>query len=269
MSQLGLPIGRARGVITPWARDPALTSRWTLVHGNSIEIMKLIPDRSIDLVFADPPYFLSNGGTTCKSGARVSVAKGDWDESRGVLEDHAFHLAWLEQARAVLKPTGTIWVSATHHALFSIGFAMQKLGFHVLNLVSWCKPNASPNLAGRMFTHSTEHLIWASPFESSPLAHEFRYQAMKESNGGKQMRDYWTIPTTPKREKSCGAHPTQKPEALLDRVVRASTLPGALVLDPFCGSGTTGVVAVKQGCRFIGVDLDTAYLELTRRRLTQ
>lgn len=264
MRQTDLIMGRARGMIIPWASD---LKRWTLVHGDSIDVMKKIPDRSIDLIFADPPYFLSNGGSTCKSGKRTSVSKGDWDRSRGRTSDHLFHVAWLEQARAVLKPSGTIWISATHHALFSIGFALQGLGFHVLNLATWCKPNASPNLAGRMFTHSTEHLIWASPFESSPLAHQFNYKLMKERNGGKQMRDFWSIPTTPAREKECGSHPTQKPEALLDRIISASSKPGDLILDPFTGSSTAGVVATRLDRRFIGIDLDVDYLALSKRRL--
>jgi site-specific DNA-methyltransferase (adenine-specific) len=225
---------------------------------------------------------LSNGGTSCQSGKRVSVDKGDWDVSRGVLGDHAFQTEWLKAVRRVLKPSGTLWVSGTQHVIFSIGFALQELGYHLLNTVTWYKPNASPNLACRMFTHSTEILLWASPSKSKPLAHRFNYKTMKQENGGKQMRDLWAIteqpvpggeqvvwplPTPAPREKVHGRHPTQKPIALLDRVVAASAQPGDLVLDPFCGSGTTGVAAVRAGCRFLGLERDPEYVDLASRRL--
>ncbi len=260
-----LPLQRSRGIITPWARDPS--GRWTLVHGDCIEIMKLIPDRSIDSVMADPPYLLSNGGTTCQSGELVSVQKGEWDRSRGIMTDHEWHYLWLEQVQQVLKPTGTCWISATHHALFSIGWAMQRLGFHVLNLVTWSKPNASPHLACRYVTHSTEHLIWAAPHRFDPLSHTYNYGDMKRANKGKQLRDVWTIPTTPKREKAHGGHPTQKPLALMDRIIAASTKPGDLVLDPFTGSSSSGVSAVQHGRRFIGIEMEEPFLELSKRRL--
>jgi site-specific DNA-methyltransferase (adenine-specific) len=267
MQQLDLGVSRSREAIDPYYADSA--GRFHLVHGEAVATLAKIPDHSIDLVVTDPPYFLSTEtGTTCSGGERVAVSKGAWDESHGLEADHAFHRAWLAQVRAVLKPSGTVWVSATHHALFSIGFAMQGLGFHVLNLVTWLKPNATPNLACRFFTHSTEHLIWAAPSERKPLPHYFNYTGMKEMNGGKQMRDYWSIPTPPAREKLYGRHPTQKPEDLLERVIRASSAPGDLVLDPFNGSGTTGVVAVRRGRRYIGIDLDRGYLDISRARIT-
>jgi site-specific DNA-methyltransferase (adenine-specific) len=182
----------------------------------------------------------------------------------------------------VLKPSGTIWVSGTQHLIFSVGYAMQELGFHLLNTVTWYKPNASPNLACRFFTHSTEILLWASPMRQRPLAHRFNYREMKAANGGKQMRDLWaiaerpepggeqvvwSIPTPGPREKAHGRHPTQKPLALLERVLAASSAPGDLVLDPFAGSGTTGVAALRAGCRFLGVEREGAYLDLAARRL--
>ncbi len=263
--QLTFSLARSRERIAPYLADPA--ARWHLVQADCAETMAKIPDQSIDLVFADPPYFLSEeGGTTCRSGERVSVDKGAWDVPRGLEEEHAFHLRWLEQARLVLKPSGTIWVSATHHTLFSVGHAMKRLGFHVLNLVTWCKPNAAPNIGCRSFTHSTEHLIWASPSRREPLPHYFNYAGMKAQTG-KQMRDYWEIPTVPAREKHHGSHPTQKPEALLERVIEACSGPGDLVLDPFCGSGTTGVVALRRGRRFVGIDMDPGCLDLTARRI--
>jgi site-specific DNA-methyltransferase (adenine-specific) len=242
---------------------------WRLVAGDSLERLAALPPRTVDLVFADPPYNLSNGGTTCQGGRRVSVDKGDWDKSHGPEVDHAFHTRWLEEAQRVLKPSGTIWVSGTHHVIFSIGYAMQRLGFHLLNTVTWFKPNAAPNLSCRYLTHSTELVIWAAPARMKPLAHHFAYAELKAENGGKQMRDLWQLPAPGASEKAHGKHPTQKPIALLDRIVRASSVPGALVLDPFCGSGTTGVAALSNDRRFIGMEQDPGYLELSARRLDE
>ena len=251
---------------------------WSLHHGDALQLLDRMPPASVDLIFADPPYNLSNGGSTCQAGRRVSVDKGAWDASHGVGADHDFNRRWLAACRRVLKPSGTIWVSGTQHVIFSLGFAMQELGYHLLNTITWFKPNASPNLACRFFTHSTELVIWASPRREKPLPHTFHYRDMKAENGGKQMRDVWplsddgagvvwTLATPGKREKSAGRHPTQKPIALLDRIVAASTRPGDLVVDPFNGSGTTGVVAVARGRRYAGIDLDEGYLDLTARRI--
>jgi site-specific DNA-methyltransferase (adenine-specific) len=265
-----------------WDALPGTMARgrgWALVHGDCLESLEKLPPGSVDVAFADPPYHLSNGGTTCQSGRRVRVDKGDWDASRGVLADHAFQSRWLGAVRRVLKPSGTLWVSGTQHVIFSIGYAMQELGFHLLNTVTWYKPNASPNLACRFFTHSTELVLWASPARSRPLAHRFNYRQMKERNGGKQMRDLWqvpeaggdqvvwSVPTPGPREKVHGRHPTQKPLALLERVLAASAGAGDLVLDPFSGSGTTGVAALAAGCRFLGIERDRAHSELAARRL--
>jgi site-specific DNA-methyltransferase (adenine-specific) len=251
---------------------------YRLVHGDSLELLSRLGPESVDLIFADPPYNLSNGGSTCRSGRRSTVNKGDWDASSGVERDHSFHRAWLAACRRVLRPSGTLWVSGTQHVIFSLGFAMQELGYHILNTVTWFKPNASPNLACRFFTHSTEILIWAAPSKSKPLAHTFNYRDMKVANGGKQMRDLWPIAedgrgsiwplSAPgKSEKREGLHPTQKPLALLERVVEASSRPGELVVDPFNGSGTTGVAAVSRGRAYIGFDLDAGFLDLSERRL--
>jgi site-specific DNA-methyltransferase (adenine-specific) len=259
---------------------------YRLYQGDSLELMNSFPEQQFDLIFADPPYFLSNGGFTCKSGKRASVQKGAWDVSRGVEEDHQFTTEWLRACQRALKPTGTLWVSGTQHVIFNVGFAMQKLGFKLLNTVTWYKPNASPNLSCRYFTHSTELLIWASPKATKTLQHTFNYARMKAENGGKQMRDVWNLPRTgeeeltadgsgrmwtqiaPRREeKAFGSHPTQKPVALLERIIEASTPEDAAVLDPFNGSGTTGVAALKLGRRYTGIDLDPKYLELTQKRL--
>jgi site-specific DNA-methyltransferase (adenine-specific) len=268
--------------LVPYAKGEA----YRLYQGDSVELLNQFPEQQFDLIFADPPYFLSNGGFTCKSGKRASVQKGAWDVSRGVEEDHRFTLEWLKACQRVLKPTGTLWVSGTQHVIFNVGFGMQKLGFKLLNTVTWYKPNASPNLSCRYFTHSTELLIWASPKQTKTLQHTFNYARMKAENGGKQMRDVWNLPRTgeeeltadgtgrmwtqiaPRREeKAFGSHPTQKPVALLERIIEASTPEDAVVLDPFNGSGTTGVAALKLGRRYVGMDLDEKYLELTKKRL--
>lgn len=243
----------------------SLTPNYRLIHGDCLKLLPAMAEGSVDVVWTDPPYFLSNGGSTCKSGKRVKVNKGSWDESKGLQQDHQFHTDWLSQCRRVLKPNGSIWISATHHTLFSIGFAMQELGFKILNLVTWEKPNPSPNLSCRYFTHSTEQIIWAAKNEKSK--HLFNYADMKEENGGKQMKTVWTFRAPSKAEKSHGPHPTQKPVALIDRCLRASSSPGDVVLDPFCGSGTTGVAAVLLGRRFIGIEKDPAYQQLSQDRI--
>ncbi len=255
---------------------------WTLLHDDCLAALERLAPRSVDLIFADPPYHLSNGGTTCQSGRRARVDKGDWDASRGIEQDHGFQRSWLAACQRVLKPSGTLWVSGTQHVIFSVGYAMQELGYHLLNTVTWYTPNAAPNLACRFFTHSTEILLWASPRKLRPLPHRFNYREMKARNGGKQMRDLWEIcprpdpgghqvvwplPTPGPREKAHGRHPTQKPLALLERVVAASAAPGDLVLDPFCGSGTTGVAALLGGCSFLGIERDPGYVALAARRL--
>lgn len=259
---------------------------YRLYQGDSVALLGRFAPHTFDMVFADPPYFLSNGGFTCKGGRRAPVAKGGWDASRGVEEDHRFTTDWLSACQRVLKPGGTLWVSGTQHIIFSVGFALQRLGFKVLNTVTWYKPNASPNLSCRYFTHSTELLIWAAPQGGGKLQHTFNYARMKADNGGKQMRDVWALPRggeeelsadgagrvwsllTPRREeKALGGHPTQKPLALLERIIEASTGEDALVLDPFSGSGTTGVAALRLGRRYVGIELDASYLELSRRRL--
>lgn len=250
-----------------------------LYEGDCRELLLQLPPASVDMIFADPPYNLSNGGTTCQNGRRASVDKGEWDRSAGLEEDHTFHKEWLAACLHVLKPTGTIWVSGTHHAIFSLGYAMQTLGYHMLNTITWTKTNAPPHLACRMFAHSSELLIWAAPRREKRLLHTFHYDDMKEQNGGKQMRDMWyfdedaeasggiwPIPTPPRREKLHGKHPTQKPLALLRRIIDSCTNPGDVVLDPFNGSGTTGLAALEQQCRYIGIEREPFYLDLATKR---
>lgn len=233
-----------------------------LYHANCLEMMDAIlkkyPEGCIDMIFADPPYFLSNGGITCKNGKMVIVNKGEWDKSQGVELNHQFNLEWLQRCQRLLKKNGTLWVSGTHHVIHSIGFAMQQLGMKILNEVSWEKPNPPPNLSCRFFTHSTETLLWAAKNDKSK--HIFNYQTMRDENGGKQMKTVWKIKPPANSEKIHGKHPTQKPVELLTRIIKASTNRGDLILDPFCGSATTGVSALLLDRRFVGIDADLEYL---------
>ncbi len=236
-----------------------------LYHGDCLELLSQIPESSVDLVFADPPYFLSNGGITCHAGKMVSVHKGDWDKSRGADENHAFNRAWLAAAQRVLKPNGSIWVSGTAHVIHSVGFAMQQLGFKLLNDISWVKPNPPPNLSCRYFTHATETIIWAAKNKKS--RHTFNYKHMKEINRGKQMKSVWEIRPPETWEKKYGKHPTQKPVALLERILLASTNEGDLVLDPFSGGATTLIAALRLHRSALGCDLSLDYLQLSIRRI--
>jgi site-specific DNA-methyltransferase (adenine-specific) len=258
--------------------DPEHSVR--LLKGDCIKILNQARESSVDMIFADPPYFLSNGGITCYAGKMVSVNKGNWDKSKGTNGNHEFNLEWLKACKRVLKPNGTIWVSGTTHIIYSIGFAMQQLEYKILNDIIWYKRNAPPNLSCRYFTHSTEIIIWAAKDKSSK--HYFNYPLMKQFNGGKQMRNLWEhaeeeetaqtdnvweISSPPAVEKHFGKHPTQKPIELLRRIILASTQEGDLILDPFCGSSTTGVAATMLNRKYVGIDLDSEYLDLSRKRL--
>lgn len=238
-----------------------------LLHGDSLELLAQLEPESVDMVFADPPYFLSNGGTTCQAGRRAKVDKGRWDKSLGVTDNHAFNLRWLEACQRVLKPDATIWVSGTSHVIYSVGFAMQQLGFKLLNEIVWEKPNPPPNLSCRYFTHSTETILWAAKNRKSK--HFFAYSKMREINGGKQMKSVWRMTAPGRGEKQHGKHPTQKPLALLERIVLAGCGDEALILDPFNGSGTTGLAAIQAGHRYIGIEREREYLELTQHRLLE
>ncbi len=229
-----------------------------------------IPDESIDCVWTDPPYLLSNGGITCVAGRMVSVDKGDWDKSRGIEADYQFNEAWTKECYRVLKPTGTIWVSGTLHIYPSIGMALLRNGFRLLNDIIWEKPNPPPNLGRRTFTHSTEIILWASKApKGSRHKYTFSYDEMRQENGGKQMKTVWRFAPPGRTEKQFGRHPTQKPVALMDRCIRASTHPGDIVLDPFAGSDSTGVAALKAGRHFIGIEIDESYMGIGMKRLEQ
>ncbi|MEQ8234220.1 MAG: site-specific DNA-methyltransferase [Gammaproteobacteria bacterium] len=239
-----------------------------LVCADQAKLFASLPDASVDCVWTDPPYLLSNGGSTCQAGRRVSVDKGEWDQSQGIDADHAFNRAWLAECHRVLKPTGTIWVSGTHHVYLSVGMAMLQLGFRLLNDIVWEKPNPPPNLGCRCFTHATEMLLWAARSPRGDRArYYFDYDAMKAQNGGRQMKNVWRFTAPGKNEKSHGRHPTQKPLKLIERCLEASTRPGDVVLDPFAGSGSTGVAALALGRRFVGAELERDYTRLAARRL--
>lgn len=240
-----------------------------LYLGDCIEILNSLPEKSVNLIFADPPYFLSNGGITCKAGKVVSVNKADWDKSQGFNNDFEFNVSWLKACRRVLKDDGTIWISGTMHNIYQIGFSLQKLDYNILNEISWFKPNAPPNLTCKYFAHSHETLIWARKHKE--VSHNFNYELMKKwddkiSPSGKQMRSVWNIPLTPLKEKEAGIHPTQKPLELLKRVILSSSRKGDLVLDPFNGSGTTGIVCKKFDRKYIGIDREVEFLNLTLKR---
>lgn len=234
--------------------------KFALHQGDCRDVLNALPEESVDLIFADPPYFLSNGGMTCKSGKMASVHKGKWDVSLGVEENHAFNTSWLAACKRVLKPNGSIFVSGTRHVIFSVGFAMQQLGFKMLNDIAWYKVTPPPNLSCRYFTHATETILWAA--RDAKSKHYFAYKEMKEENGGKQMQSLWSLRPPLKAEKRFGKHPTQKPIALLDRIVRAASPEDAVIVDPFSGSGTTGVAAARLNRRYIGIDQESEYLKL-------
>ena len=216
------------------------------------------------MVFADPPYFLSGGGISYQSGKVVCVDKGEWDKPTTTENMDAFNYRWLSAVRDHMKEDATIWISGTHHNIFSVQQQLLKLGFKILNVVTWAKTNPPPNISCRYFTYSTEFIIWARKQQKVP--HFFNYELMKELNGNKQMTDVWRLPAIGIWEKSCGKHPTQKPLAVLARLIQASTRQGAWILDPFSGSGTTGIAANLLGRRYLGLEIEEEYLAMSRAR---
>ena len=236
---------------------------FTLVHGNCTEVLKQF-DFKFDCIFADPPYFLSNGGISCQSGEVVCVDKGDWDKARSPEQVDSFNKEWLSLCREKLNDNGTIWISGTYHNIFSVANTLNALGFKILNVVTWVKTNPPPNISCRFFTYSSEFVIWARKHPKKP--HYFNYELMRKLNGNKQMPDVWHLPAIARWEKSCGKHPTQKPLSLLSRIILASTPEKAWILDPFCGSGTTGIAANLLNRQFLGIDIEEQFLEMAKNR---
>ncbi|MBP3415820.1 MAG: site-specific DNA-methyltransferase [Spirochaetaceae bacterium] len=247
--------------IKPYYRSENLD--FTLAKGNCLELLPNI-NFHFDMIFADPPYFLSNGGISVQSGKQVSVNKGDWDKSQGFEKDNEFNCQWISLCRDKLKENGTIWISGTYHNIFSVAQRLNELNFKILNCITWAKTNPPPNLSCKYFTHSTEFILWAR--KNKKVSHYYNYDLMKEMNGGTQMRDLWALPAISKWEKSCGKHPTQKPLPLLARIILASTKESDWILDPFCGSSTTGIAASLLNRRFLGLDSCEEFLELSKNR---
>ena len=248
-----------------WQSDDG---RALLCAGDALALIAKLPSNSVNCVWTDPPYLLSNGGVTCVAGRMVKVNKGAWDRSKGLTADHEFNLRWVEECYRVLKPTGTMWVSGTTHVYLSVGMALMQSGFRILNDIIWEKPSPPPNLGCRCFTHSTEVILWASKAQKgSKDKYTFNYDELKAINGGRQMKNVWRISTPSSEEKRLGKHPTQKPVALVQRCLLASTNKNDIVFDPFAGSATTGVAAIRLKRRFVGFERDKTYLALASRRM--
>lgn len=236
---------------------------FTLYQGDCRDIVSEL-DRQFDMVFADPPYFLSNGGFSVQAGRMVSVDKGEWDKSRGRVADREFTLEWLAACRKVMKPSATIWVCGTFHNIFTVVDVLNELDFRILNVVTWQKSNPPPNLSCRCFTHSTEFIVWARKNRKVP--HRYNYEVMRKIAGERQMTDVWRMPAISIWEKTCGKHPTQKPLGVVVRAILSCTQKGESVLDPFAGSCTTGIAANLLEREFVGMDTCNEYLEIGKER---
>ena len=246
----------------------------TIIRGDCLEELKKLPDRSVDLVFADPPYNLQLGGDLLRpDNSKVDAADDDWDRFESFATYDAFTKAWLTECRRVLKDDGALWVIGSYHNIFRVGATLQDLGFWILNDIVWRKANPMPNFKGTRFTNAHETLIWAAKARGG-RRYTFNYDAMKMANDELQMRSDWTLPLCTgeerlKDETGTKAHPTQKPEALLYRVILASTKPGDIILDPFFGTGTTGAVARRLGRKFIGSEREENYARIAAERIAK
>ncbi|MBO4379842.1 MAG: site-specific DNA-methyltransferase [Muribaculaceae bacterium] len=248
-------------MIEPYYKSP--DRAFTLLKGDCFELLPQFKFK-FDMIFADPPYFLSNGGISVQAGKIVSVDKGDWDKG-GTFEDiNEFNRKWLSLCYEKLSDNGTIWISGTYHNIFSVANSLNDLGFKILNVVTWAKTNPPPNISCRYFTYSTEFIVWARKSQKKP--HFFNYDLMRKINEGKQMTDVWRLPAIAPWEKSCGKHPTQKPLNLLARIILASTKPNDWILDPFAGSSTTGIAANILGRRFLGIEKEEDFALISKNR---
>lgn len=235
----------------------------SLIKADAFEYMKHLKDNTIDLIIADPPYFLSNDGISNSGGKMVSVNKGIWDKNTEVSPEEFYDL-FLREAYRVLKKDGTLWVFGTMHNIYLIGYLLEKNEFKLLNNITWQKSNPVPNLSCRMFTHSTETILWAKKKKGKQF---FNYPLMRKFNDNKQMKDVWTTPTINRSEKRFGKHPTQKPLSLIKRIIQASAKQDYLILDPFVGTGTTVVAGKMLDIKTIGIDNSTEYLEIAKQRV--
>lgn len=247
--------------ITPYFKSE--NRDFTLLKGDCFHLLRGF-DFKFSCVFADPPYFLSNDGISIQNGKIVSVNKGDWDKGRNFQGIMNFNMEWISLCRDKLKENGTIWISGTYHNIFSVANCLTELGFKILNVITWVKTNPPPNISCRYFTFSTEFVIWAR--KSAKVSHYYNYNLMKKINQNKQMTDVWTLPAIAKWEKSCGKHPTQKPLSLLSRIILASTQKGEWILDPFCGSSTTGIAANLLNRRYLGIEKEEEFLKISKNR---
>jgi modification methylase len=242
-----------------------------ILQGDAVALMEALPAESVDLIFADPPYNLQLQGELHRpNNSKVDGVEEDWDKFADFAAYDSFTADWLKAARRLLKPAGSLWVIGSYHNIFRVGTRLQDLGFWILNDVIWRKTNPMPNFRGRRFTNAHETMIWCA--RDREARYHFNYEAMKALNDDLQMRSDWLLPICSGGErikdgKGKKAHPTQKPEALLHRVIMAATRPGDLVLDPFFGSGTTGVVAKRLGRRWLGIERDKSYVKVAQERL--
>lgn len=243
-----------------------LSDDFKLFNGDCFEILPKFKGK-FDLIFADPPYFLSNDGLSIQSGKIVSVNKGDWDKGCGIDEIDKFNLRWLALAKDTLTDNGSVMISGTYHNIFSIGRALQKLDYKILNIITWQKTNPPPNFSCRYLTHSTEQIIWAR--KSEKFKHIFNYELMKKLNDDKQMKDVWSFPAIAPWEKACGKHPTQKPLSLLIRLILMASNEDSVICDPFAGSSTTGIAANLLGRKFVGIEKEREFIEISINRKSE
>lgn len=250
--------------ITPFFKSN--DENFTLLQGDSLKLLKDF-DFKFDMIFADPPYFLSNNGITCLNGRVASVNKGDWDKGGSIEYVNFFNKEWISLCREKLKEDSTIWISGTYHNIFSVANVLTELNFKILNVITWAKTNPPVNITCRYFTYSSEFIIWARKNKSTP--HYFNYEKMKELNKGKQMKDVWSLPAIATWEKTFGKHPTQKPLRLLSHIILASTKKNAWILDPFSGSATTGIATALSNRKYLGIEQEQSFLELSQSRYEQ
>ena len=256
---------------TPMGADSLPLNR--ILAGDCIEVMNALPENSVDLIFADPPYNLQLKGDLHRpDNSKVDAVDDDWDQFDSFRAYDEFTTDWLKAARRILKPNGAIWVIGSYHNIFRVGAALQNQGYWILNDVVWRKSNPMPNFRGKRFTNAHETMIWASKSEGAKYT--FNYEALKALNEGVQMRSDWVLPICTgherlKDENGDKAHPTQKPESLLHRVLVGSTNPGDIILDPFFGTGTTGAVAKMLGRNFIGIEREEAYRKVSEKRISK